>query len=32
VDVQFASKIGNFLTSWANVSLWRRPWCYKFLL
>jgi len=29
---QFASKIGNFLARWANVSLWRRPWCYKFLL
>jgi len=32
VDVQFASKTGNFLTRWANVSLWRRLWCYKFLL
>jgi hypothetical protein len=30
VDIQFASKIGNFPARWANVSLWRRPRCYKF--
>jgi len=32
LDIQFALKIGNFLARWANISLWRRQRCYKFLL